>query len=271
MNDAHAITAKNMLASLPPALAGDEELLALATAISQTLADRVEEIRSVLIYPRIDELPEDLLDILAKDFKVDWWDPDYSVEEKRRVLKSSWAVHKRLGTKAAVERAVSAIFPDSKVEEWFEYEGGQPYHFRVKINQAEGAEDPAKREGVLKRLEYYKNLRSHLDNIIYGWSERIPERGEVIDLVKFLARFRLTNSTAPATIFDGSVLFDGSILWGDTGAASIGFPSFAVKTSFREPEDLSGRILIQGMYYWDGSAKFNGTRHFNAENKEEEI
>lgn len=67
------------------------------------------------------------------DFKVDWWDGDYSLEEKRRTLKDSWRVHRMLGTKAAVETAISAIYPNSAVKEWFEY-GGRPYYFKLEIN-----------------------------------------------------------------------------------------------------------------------------------------
>ena len=35
------------------------------------------------IYTRIDELPEWLLDILARDFAVDWYDRSYTLEEKK--------------------------------------------------------------------------------------------------------------------------------------------------------------------------------------------
>ena len=51
-------------------------MLALATSIADVLAARPEEIRKIQIYTLIDELPEELLDILAYDFKVDWWDAD---------------------------------------------------------------------------------------------------------------------------------------------------------------------------------------------------
>ena len=76
---------------------------------------------------------------IAYDFKVDWWDPDYSLEEKRRTLSDSWRVHKMLGTRAAVETAIRAIYPKTEVKEWFE---------------------PRR---VLERVEFYKSLRSHLE------------------------------------------------------------------------------------------------------------
>lgn len=162
----HRVTKENLLRSLPVALSGDPKMVALAEAVAGVLALRLEEINRVSIYPHINRLDEGLLDILARDFKVDWWDSGYSVEEKRRTLQSSWQVHKTLGTKAAVERAVRAIYPETRVAEWFDY-GGRPYHFRLHINVTGDEMDSAKQRRVLGRLEYYKNLRSHLDGVTY--------------------------------------------------------------------------------------------------------
>lgn len=165
MND-HGITVENLLASLPNALKQDPKMYALASAIADVLAKRVDEIQDIEIYARIDELPSNLLDILAQDFKVDWWDANYSAEEKRRTLKESWRVHRMLGTKAAVETAISAIYPHTKVSEWFEY-GGKPYHFRLHINASGRTVISNQHKRVLDLVTYYKNLRSHLDEIEY--------------------------------------------------------------------------------------------------------
>ena len=94
MNKSHALSAENILASLPAVLREDESMNALATAISGVLERRTEEIERAAIYARIDELPEELLDILARDFKVDWYDYDYTLEQKRRTLKDSFLVHR---------------------------------------------------------------------------------------------------------------------------------------------------------------------------------
>ena len=113
---------------------------------------------------------------MAYDFKVDWWDTDYSLEEKRRTLKNSWRVHKTLGTKAAVEMAVSAIYPNTQVVEWWEY-GGEPYHFRLHINVSDDNIESDKQRRVLSRLDTYKNLRSHLDTINYRMTARPAAAG----------------------------------------------------------------------------------------------
>lgn len=62
MNDAHGLTAENLLRTLPDVLKNDESMAALAAAIAQVLSARPSEIRNLMIYPRIEELPEDLLD-----------------------------------------------------------------------------------------------------------------------------------------------------------------------------------------------------------------
>lgn len=163
---AHGLTKENLVATLPVALQKDPSVVALAETFAELLAWRPEEIDRLRIYPAIDRLDERLLDILAYDFKVDWWDLEYSIEEKRRTLKGSWRVHKTLGTKAAVETAIRAIYPDTQVREWWEY-GGEPYHFKLLIDSEYEKIDPEKHRRVLERVSYYKNLRSHMDEVEY--------------------------------------------------------------------------------------------------------
>jgi len=167
MNDPganHGLTAENILATFPIALQDDVSAAALGEITARLLARRPEEIDRLRIYPVIDQLPERLLDILAHDFKVDWWDPDYTLWEKRRTLKDSWRVHKMLGTKAAVETAIRAIYPKTEVQEWFEY-GGEPYHFRLNIDLTDTFGDETRPWRVLERVNFYKSLRSHNDEI----------------------------------------------------------------------------------------------------------
>lgn len=166
MNKQYGITPENLLRVLPEVLRNDENMLAHATTVVGELSLLSEETSLAAIYANIDTLPEAVLDILATDFKVDWWSYDYTLEEKRRTLKESWYVHRHLGTKGAVERALSAIYADSEVVEWFDY-GGKPYHFKLIIPVDKTTLDPAKHSVVLGMIEYYKNLRSVLDDVEY--------------------------------------------------------------------------------------------------------
>lgn len=160
----NGLTAERMMDSFPLALQKDPKMVALAHSIANVLEQRLDEIDLGQIYTRIDQLPEDLLDILAKDFAVDWYDKAYTLEEKRKTIKGSWYVHRHRGTKAAVEVAIAALYPNPVIEEWFDYDG-LPYHFRLRIPV--NYIDTAKHEQICRKIICYKNLRSHLDVVIY--------------------------------------------------------------------------------------------------------
>ena len=157
--------------SLPPALKNDPDMMALAQTISEQLQATAAEIRKNIIYARIDELDEATLDVLAYDLHVDWYDYSYPIEVKRRTIRDSIQVHRRLGTKYAVEKALGAVYPGTKVEEWFEY-GGDPYKFRVVIGATEAGITADRQAAVLDRVRFYKNLRSHLEAISYQIEKR---------------------------------------------------------------------------------------------------
>lgn len=120
----------DVLNVLPDVLRQDEKMLALATGVAEILTARPAEIEQNMLYQHIDTLPEDLLDQLAHDFGVSWWDNDWDIEQKRATFRESWHVRRHLGTKYAVELALSTSFGSGKVQEWFEY-GGEPNHYRI--------------------------------------------------------------------------------------------------------------------------------------------
>jgi len=157
--------------SLPPTLKDDPEINALGRAIAEQLQITAKQIRQNIIYARIDELDEQTLDILAYDLHVDWYDHSYPIEVKRQTIKDSVKIHRRLGTKYAVETALGAVFPGTKVEEWFEY-GGDPYTFRVIINATENGVTAAQQAAVLERVIFYKNLRSHLEAVRFKMEKK---------------------------------------------------------------------------------------------------
>lgn len=157
----HALTAANLLASLPQVLQDDESMAALANSVAAVLEKRKDEIRTIAIYPRIDELPGDLLDILAKDFKVDWWDKSYSLETKREILKSSWHTHRILGTKEAVTTALRALYDQFEVKEWWEY-GGEPGFFKVETRSFQLI---CELDKFVATLSAVKRLSAHIEKV----------------------------------------------------------------------------------------------------------
>lgn len=180
--------------SLPPALKNDPKMIALAKSIADQLQINARQIKKNIIYARIDELDEQTLDILAYDLHVDWYDFSYPIAVKRQTIKDSVRVHRKLGTKFAVETALGAVFPGTQVKEWFEY-GGDPYMFKVIIGATESGVSADRQAAVLERVRFYKNLRSHLEAISYQIEKRatvqvaaVHSIGTRLEVYPYLAR-----------------------------------------------------------------------------------
>lgn len=160
------LTAEALLEVFPSVLAADKDLYALAAAISEELEALYLKNDLLAIYTNISALPEALLDILAKDFKVDWYLSDAPIETKKAQILSCFAVHRQLGTKAAVVSVLQSIFKDAKIEEWFEY-GGPPYSFRLEVTVSENGISAEQQQRALEKIKYYKNVRSWLERVNY--------------------------------------------------------------------------------------------------------
>jgi len=175
--------------ALPDPLKNDPKILALGRVIAAELQENIRLTRHAIIYARIDELDDEILDILARDFHVDWYDDGYPIEAKREVIKNSVRVHKRLGTKYAMVLALGSIFPDSEVQEWFEY-GGTHHRFRIILNLT-NAKAPVDIFQILRAAQFYKRLTAHLDEVIYQTAITI-EIG--VETIKYRYRTGLTGT-----------------------------------------------------------------------------
>lgn len=147
--------------SLPAPILEDEHMRQLAEVAARVFIKVYGQRWKAALYCRIGDLDEAVLDILAGDLKIDWYDYGANIEIKRRLIRDSWYVHKRMGTRSAVERATCDVWPYSFLEEWFEYDG-HPYHFRV-ILDADHSE-PIYADTSLDKIKIFKPVRSALDD-----------------------------------------------------------------------------------------------------------
>lgn len=150
---------------LPGALTHDPKMVTLAKMLAAELLTTSGQLDNVLIYSRFDELPEELVDVLAYDMHVDWYDYSYPLKVKRDLVKNSVKVHKKMGTKYAVETALGSLWPQSEIEEWFNY-GGEPHHFRAVCDVTEDR-ITASFSQLVNAVKMYKRLSSHLESVVY--------------------------------------------------------------------------------------------------------
>ena len=145
----------------------DPTTKALCTAITPELQQLAGLISKCILLGNVDNLPGEVLDELAYELHIEWYDATASIDVKRSLIKSSDKVHMYLGTPYAVEQVVQDYFGDGVVEEWFEYDG-DPYHFRVLTENSAVTGDLA--DQFSKAVSKVKNLRSILEAVIVTMS-----------------------------------------------------------------------------------------------------
>lgn len=150
---------------LPSSISGDATVKDIVQAISGRLAQLGEQAELVLILPRLKKLPEEIVNELAWQYHVDFYDVTAGLTKKRELVRKAIARHRYKGTPAAVEEVCSAAFDSAEVLEWYNY-GGEPYHFRVRMVQ-ESIPDEAVMAEMVEAVNSAKNVRSWLDGLTF--------------------------------------------------------------------------------------------------------
>lgn len=120
----------SLLTILPNSLKNDSDIIAAAKSLDHSMSRSLIEAQKLDFFVNPNLKDDKLLDIVAADLHVDFYDESYPIEVKQKLINDSMIIHMEKGTGKAVENLMNAVFGDGVVEEWFEY-GGQPFHFRV--------------------------------------------------------------------------------------------------------------------------------------------
>ena len=165
MSDIRTIASLSLLDILPENLLADKQVYAAAKSLDDELQRVTASCVEVLHLPRLDELPEAVIDLLAWQWHVDFYESDADIRVKRQLVRESIAWHRVKGTKSAVEGMIRTIFQGGIITEWFDY-GGEPYHFCVDLLSAPRM-TPENTERLLYVVNASKNVRSVLDELTY--------------------------------------------------------------------------------------------------------
>ena len=145
-------------AILPESLRIDKTFCAVAKALDPILQKLAADTRNVIHLPRLDELEGTILDVLADQQHVDYFDSlTLDDDQKRNLIRNSIALHRLKGTVFAVEYIVNQFFQNSQVEE---LEG-----FLFKINAEGYTAAPEAFETFCRMLMDAKPVRSWLVGI----------------------------------------------------------------------------------------------------------
>jgi phage tail P2-like protein len=166
--------------TLPPSIADDEQLQAIAYGLDIDLIDIAMSITTYLPYmTNLFSLPDRILNLLAWQYHVDGYDAFAPTYDRQRKVQTAIADHRRHGTLSAVKDALFEVFGnDYEIVEWWQNTPKhEPYTFRVFIHTSFGQPQI---ERAMQLLGYACNVRSHwvgyvtwdeLDAINWTWDE----------------------------------------------------------------------------------------------------
>lgn len=147
---------------LPSNFTRQPQVVAVSYALKQEYERYLLCLARAYVYASIDTAEDDVLDYLATDLHVRYYRTDYSLEVKRKLIKSAIAVMSKDGTKYAVDTVIQTSFGDGESIEWFNYDG-DPGHFRIRLDNGNGYDI----EDLLAVLKVVKRESAHLDEIMF--------------------------------------------------------------------------------------------------------
>ena len=107
-------------------------------------------------------MTEEQLDQMAWELNVSWYQHNANVRKKRDIIKNAKTIHRKLGTKWAMEQVLTIYFEESKVLEWYQYDG-IPGHFKIQTYNTATVDSDAER--FLAILDDVKRYSQVLDDI----------------------------------------------------------------------------------------------------------
>lgn len=158
------ITLKNcdFLKLLPLWMRKDQTDISLSESINDIVAMITPSIDMLSKWTSIDSMSEKELDEMAWELDISWYQYDADISKKRSIVKNARKIHRKSGTKWAIEQVLTVYFDESKVLEWFEY-GGKKGHFKIQTYNTATVDRDAER--FLKVLNDVKRFSQILDEI----------------------------------------------------------------------------------------------------------
>ena len=149
---------------MPPSLRYDQKIIDVCETLDLEMAEVKQLIAYSAIYARIDELPETVIEALAWENKMlgAEWAIAKTLAKRIELVKNSFILNKKRGTRWAVERIFSILGMRAEIVEWWE-EGGEPFTFRISVlDVTETGFTPEVEQWVTSLIYAYKPLSRHI-------------------------------------------------------------------------------------------------------------
>jgi hypothetical protein len=174
-----------------PSISYDSQVQSASQAFDNQMFEIIDETGQVCFIPNIMALTDPkLVDILAWQFHVDFYDSTRDLEFRKKLVQMSIIWHRTKGTVALVQEVLDTYYPQAAtLEEWFEYMDPLPpnyptepgwhdrYRFRVLIDERIISDAPTE-NAVLALIDRYKPvsrwcealIRPRTSDCMIGWA-----------------------------------------------------------------------------------------------------
>jgi phage tail P2-like protein len=158
-----------LLELIPENLRHDPDAIAACKALEPEYQELVTNIGKIAAIVDIDKAFSELLDYLAIERNVEFYDQSLPIEVKRSLVKNARIYKMYKGTPYAVEQLLHDVFKGKvEIDEWFNY-GDDPFYFRL-ITHA-FIPDTELLSSVYRAINAVKNIRSKLREVFLIYQE----------------------------------------------------------------------------------------------------
>jgi P2-related tail formation protein len=126
------LRSSRLIENCTPSISYDAQVQSASESFDHQMWEIIDDTGVVIMIPNIMGLTdENLVDILAWQFHVDFYDPTRDLEFKKQLVQLSIIWHKTKGTVRLVEDVINTYFPGSNahLQEWFQYYNPLPPNY----------------------------------------------------------------------------------------------------------------------------------------------
>lgn len=160
-----------LLENTPPSVSYDAKVQSIMHAWDRQAQEVIDAIDEVIIIPNIAKIVDSrLIDLLAWQFHVDFYEADAPLELRRELVLKSLEWHTYKGTRWVVEDILHTVFETGIVLEWFEYnpKPHENWHdaYRFKILVPSGFAEPEQVRRLFSAINVVKPASRWLDQFV---------------------------------------------------------------------------------------------------------
>lgn len=146
---------------LPVFFKEKEDWAAISYAFRKAIYNLLMDMDTTRLFADIDNVPENILDLMALEVKAPYYSEDLPIDKKRELVKNAILWREKAGTKKAVQDLIQTLFGFGSIVEWFDFTSGDqtPGLFDI---ETEAELTPEVYEQLAKTIESVKNESSHM-------------------------------------------------------------------------------------------------------------